>query len=108
MTRIVCGLPGATSASSSLTCGSIGVVLRLKIVMPSSSSRRTAEATVAAHRQVMIAPASTKRLYIPHARRGGPSCCLRRTYLPPKRLSERAIASICLLVKVFERVFDTQ
>ena len=56
----------------------------------------------------MITPASTKRLYIPHARRGGPSSELRRTHLPPKRLSERAMASICVLVKVFERVFETQ
>ena len=101
-------LAGATSASSSLTCGSIGVVLRLKISTACLTSSSTADATVAAHRQVMITPASTKRLYMPHARRGAPSCRLRLTYLPPKRLSERAIASICLLVKVFERVFDTQ
>ena len=83
-------------------------MLRLKIVIPSSTSSSTAEATVAAHRAVMITPASTKRLYIPHARRGGPSSDLSAHYLPPKRLSERAIASICGLVKVFERVFDTQ
>ena len=108
MTRIVCGLPGATSASSCLTWGSIGVVLRLKIVIPSSISRSTAEATVAAHRARDDHAREHEALVHPPRQARGSFLGVAAHYLPPKRLSDRAIASIWRLVKVFERVFDTQ
>ena len=100
MTRIVCGLPGATSASSCLTCGSIGVVLRLKIVDPLVDLEQHGGGDGGGAQAGDDHAREHEALVHPPRQARGPFLGFAAHYLPPKRLSDRAIASICVLVKV--------
>src|SRR6185295_5838364 len=62
MTRIVCGLPGATSCSCERTCTASGTLSSLMIELTSPTSSSTADATVAADSVKMTTAPTAKRL----------------------------------------------
>jgi hypothetical protein len=62
MTRIVCGLPGATWLSCERTCTASGTLSSLRMVAASRTSRSTADATVAADSMKMTTAPIAKRV----------------------------------------------
>ena len=62
ITRIVCGLPGATCLSCERTCTASGTLSSLRIVATSRTSSSTADATVAADSMKMTTAPIAKRV----------------------------------------------